>query len=85
MAWQEGTFGAPSTLWGDSLGSDHALLRLDATIPSKLQRLPEDRTQGYATDISPQKWEDWTRILDALTFPPPSPPPLVSTTDIDDQ
>lgn len=82
LAWREGTFGSLSIHWGDSLGSDHALIRTPAVIPSKLQRLPEDRVQGFTTDITPAKWEQWSQILDSLVYPCP---PLVSKEDIDKQ
>ena len=71
IAWTSGTFTSPSILWGNSLRSDHTLLRIPATIPSKLSRLPEDHVQGFTTDISDAKWEEWSCILDSLVYPCP--------------
>ena len=68
-AWCEGTFGGVEVDWEGSLLSDHALLRTRAIVPRKLQRLPEDRSQGFSTDISAKAWEDWLRILKECTPP----------------
>ena len=68
-AWRSGAFGGVEVDWEGSLLSDHALLRTKALVPRKLRRLPEDRSQGFSTDISAQGWEDWTRILKACTPP----------------
>ena len=79
-AWRSGAFGGVEIDWEGSLLSDHALLRTKAIVPKKLRRLPEDRSQGFSTDISAQAWEDWTRILKAHT---PPVTPLRSTEDVD--
>ena len=68
-AWRSGTFGGAVVDWDGSLLSGHALLRTKAIVPRKLRRLPEDRSQGFSTDISAQAWEDWTRILKVCTPP----------------
>ena len=79
-AWRSGAFGGVEIDWEGSLLSDHALLRTKAIVPRKLKRLPEDRSQGFSTDISAQAWEDWTRIL-KICMPPVTP--LRSKEDVD--
>jgi hypothetical protein len=59
----QGTFIGVEVDFGGSQGSDHALIRTIASTPAPVFRAPADRTDRFDTDIEPEAWDEWDRIL----------------------
>jgi hypothetical protein len=86
LAWSnmaaamQGTFFGAEVNFGDSMGSDHALIRVIASTPAHVSRTPEDRTNRFNTDIDAEAWEEWNRII---RFELPPLLPILSPPDVD--
>jgi hypothetical protein len=87
LAWyneaaiQKGTFSSLKIDWEGSLGSDHALLSIEARTQSDAPPAETETDLGYVLD--PERKADWIRAFKAL--PPPAPlPPLPSTAEVED-
>jgi hypothetical protein len=79
-ALMQGTFFGATVDFGGSMGSDHTLIRVIASMPVHLGRTPEDCINQFDTDISVEAWEDWDRVL---WFELPPLLPILSPPDID--
>jgi hypothetical protein len=55
----QGTFVGAEVNFGDSAGSDHALIRTIASTPVPVYRAKVDRTERFDTDINTEEWEEW--------------------------
>jgi hypothetical protein len=86
LAWSnmaaamQGTFFGAEVNFGDSMGSDHALIRVIASTPFHVTRTPEDRTNRFDMDIDAEAWEEWNRII---RFELPPILPILSPSDVD--
>jgi hypothetical protein len=86
LAWSnmaaamQGTFFGAEVNFGDSMGSDHALIRVIASTPLHVTRTPEDRTNRFNTDIDAEAWEEWNHII---CFELPPLLPILSPSDVD--
>jgi hypothetical protein len=76
----QGTFCGAEVDFGGSQGSDHALVRTIASTPVPIYRAPADRTDRFNTDIEPEAWDEWDRIL---RFELPPLTPLSTPDDVD--
>jgi hypothetical protein len=77
----QGTFVGAEINFGDSVGSDHALIRTIASTPVPISRAKVDRTERFDTDIDAEAWEEWDRIL---RFHLPPLTPLLDPSRIDE-
>jgi hypothetical protein len=68
----QGTFVGVEVMFGNSVGSDHALIRTIASTPAPIHRSKVDRTDQFDTDINAEAWEEWARIL-RFHLPPLTP------------
>jgi hypothetical protein len=76
----QGTFIGAEVDFGGSQGSDHALIRTIASTPAPVFRAPADRTDRFDTDIEPEAWDEWERIL-RFELPPLTHP--LTPADVD--
>jgi hypothetical protein len=75
----QGTFVGADVNFGDSVGSDHALIRTIASTLVPIHRAKTDRTDRFDMDIDSEAWDEWNRIL-RFHLPPlitPATPSLV--------
>jgi hypothetical protein len=70
----QGTFVGADINFGDSVGSDHALIRTIASTPVPIYRPKVDHTDRFDTDIDAEAWEDWERLI-RFHLPPLTPLP----------
>jgi hypothetical protein len=68
----QGTFVGANVNFGDSVGSDHALIRTIASTPAPIYRTKVDHTDCFDTDIDAEAWEEWERLL-RFHLPPLTP------------
>jgi hypothetical protein len=59
----QGTFMGAEVNFGNSVGSDHALICTIASTPAHVVRAKGDHTERFDTDIDADAWEEWDRIL----------------------
>jgi hypothetical protein len=75
----QGTFQGVHIDWAGSLGSDHALIRTIASMPLRLNRHREDRTNRFDMSISAEEWKEWDRIF--VSSIPPNPEQIIANTE----
>jgi hypothetical protein len=68
----QGTFVGAEINFGNSVGSDHTLIRTIASTPVPIHRAKVDRTECFDTDINAEAWEEWDRLL-RFHLPPLTP------------
>jgi hypothetical protein len=68
----QGTFVGAEVNFRNSVGSDHALIRMIASTPVPIHRAKVDCTECFDMDIDAEAWEEWDRLL-RFHLPPLTP------------